>query len=109
MVEGILNYNSLVGQVLKLMKNNYYDWKFGISLVLWKANCWSVIQNVKTDKSGDQKIPKDGQDQADEALTIIGLTLDPMQYKLVNQCKNGVEAWYKLADHYEKNTWANCI
>src|SRR5260370_19691008 len=105
----VLNYNSLVGQVPKLIKDNYYDWKFSISLVLWKVNCWDVIQNAKRDKSGDRKVPKDGVDKADEALTIIGLTLDPSQYKLVNQCENGVEAWYKLADHYEKNSQANCI
>ena len=105
----VLNYNSLVGQVPKLIKDNYYDWKFSISLVLQKVNCLDVIQNVKKDKSGDQKVPKDGVDKADEALTIIGLTLDPSQYKLVNQCKNGVEAWYKLADHYEKNSQVNHI
>ena len=103
------NYNSLVGQVPKLTKDNYYDWKFGISLVLWKANCWDVIQNAKKDRSGDWKVTKDAVDKADEALTIIGLTLDPSQYKLVNQCENGVEAWYKLADHYEKNSRANRI
>src|SRR5260370_36882859 len=101
------NYNSLVGQVLKLIKDNYYDWKFSISLVLWKANCWDVIQNAKKDKSGDQKVPKDGVDKADKALTIIRLTLDLSQYKF--QCENGVEVWYKLADHYEKNSWANHI
>src|SRR5260370_33526586 len=105
----VLNYNSLVGQVLKLTKDNYYDWKFSISLVLQKVNCWDVIQNTKKDKSGDWKVPKDGADKADKALTIIRLTLDLLQYKLVNQCKNGVEAWYKLVDHYEKNSWANCI
>src|SRR5260370_40810671 len=105
------NYNSLVGQVPKLIKDNYYDWKFSISLVLRKAkaNCWDVIQNAKRDKSGDRKVPKDGVDKADEALTIIRLTLDPSQYKLVNQCENGAEAWYKLADHYEKSSWANWI
>src|SRR5260370_26669836 len=103
------NYNSLVGQVPKLIKDNYYDWKFGISLVLQKVNCWDVIQNAKKDKSGDRKVPKDGVDKADEALTIIRLTLDLLQFKLVNQCENGVEAWYKLVDHYEKNSRANCI
>src|SRR5260370_19604850 len=56
-----------------------------------------------------RKVPKDGVDKANKALTIIGLTLDPSQYKLVNQCENGVEVWYKLADHYEKNSWANHI
>ena len=99
MAEGILNYNSLVGQVPKLTKDNYYDWKFGISLVLWKANCWSIIQNAMKDKSRDWKVPKDGQDKADKALTIIGLTLDLSQFKLVNQCRHGIEMWYKLADH----------
>ncbi len=111
MAEGILNYNSLVGQVPKLTKDNYYDWKFGISLVLWKANCWSIIQNAMKDKSRDRKVPKDGQDKADKALTIIGLTLDPSQFKLVNQCRHGIEMWYKykLADHYEKNSQVNHI
>ena len=41
-----------------------------------------------------------GVDKADEALTIIRLTLDLSQYKF--QCENGVEVWYKLADHYER-------
>src|SRR5260370_35798630 len=100
----VLNYNSLVGQVPKLIKDNYYDWKFGISLVLWKVNCWVVIQNATREKRGDWKVPKDGVDKADEALTIIELTLDPSQYKLLNQCKNGVEACYKLADHNEQNS-----
>ena len=109
MAEGILNYNSLVGQVLKLTKDNYYDWKFSISLVLQKANCWSIIQNATKDKSGDQKVPKDRQDKVDKAVTIIGLTLDLSQFKLVNQCRHGIEMWYKLADHYEKNSQANCI
>ncbi len=103
-----LNYNSLVGQVPKLTKDNYYDWKFSISLVLQRAGCWDIIQKGKN-KSEDWKIPKNAQNKADEALTIIGLTINPSQYKLISHCKNGVEAWYKLAGHYEKNSRANRI
>jgi hypothetical protein len=57
--EKTLNYNSLVGQVPKLSKDNYYDWKFSVSLVLWRASCQDIIQKGK-DKVKPEECPKQG-------------------------------------------------
>ena len=88
MAEGILNYNSLVGQVPKLTKDNYYDWKFSISLILQKTNCWSIVQKAMKDKIRDWKVPKDRQDKANKALTIIG----PRSVTI--QADQSVQPWY---------------
>jgi hypothetical protein len=103
------NYNSLLTNVPKLDGKNYFDWKFAVKMVLRRASAWDVVAETKPDSRGTRSVAKEQEAAADEALTIIGLTVDPSQYTYIRDCDNGVQAWHALAEIYEKNSRANRI
>ena len=43
----------------------------------------------------------------DKALAIIVLSVDPTLLYLVGDPTNPIEVWKKLADQFQKKTWAN--
>jgi len=82
---------------------NYHDWKFAVSLLMRRAGVWKIIEDVSLKKEdGYSKL-------SEEALTIIGLTIDTSQYVLVRDIKDGPAAWQALAGVYEKPSRANRI
>jgi gag-polypeptide of LTR copia-type len=97
------NLTSLwLGSIPKLDGNNYQDWTFGISMVLRQAGCWEVITKGKMDVEGWDK-------KTEEALILIGLTVDHSQYGYICDATDGPAAWKALAEIYEKNSRVTCI
>ncbi|GLB42146.1 putative gag-polypeptide of LTR copia-type [Lyophyllum shimeji] len=85
---------------------SYQDWKFAISMVLRRAGCWEVMSK---EKPSTREAQATWEAKAEEALTAIGLTLDPSQYQYIQDATDGVDAWKKLQKIYEKNSRANRI
>src|SRR5437868_3780652 len=107
------NVNSLIGTVPKLNGQNYHDWKFAISMVLRRADAWEIVAGKKERPDGRGNAATtaatEWDTKADEALTIIGLTIGVDQYQYIRDATNGIEAWEALAKIYEKNSRANRI
>lgn len=103
-----INTNSLLVTVPKLNRKNFHHWKFAISMVLRRADCWDIVR-------GEEKKPstRDGAEKwdakANEGLTAIGLTVDSDQYQYIQDATNGPEAWKALSKIYEKNSRANRV
>jgi hypothetical protein len=79
---------------------NYHDWKFTITMLLRRAKCWNIISETTEEDKRDEAWKK----AAEEALTSIGLTIQPSQYGHIWAAKDGTEAGKALADVYKKNS-----
>jgi hypothetical protein len=100
--------NSLLNNVPKLNTTNYHEWKFAISMVLWKAGCWDIVSGKK-DRLKTRSDDGKWETAAEEGLTYIGLTIDLSQYAHIRDYEDGLAAWKALADIYEKNSRATRI
>ncbi|KAG6838468.1 hypothetical protein C0991_011449 [Blastosporella zonata] len=85
------NTNSLLGTVPKLgaqksdgTSTTYQDWKFAMMMVLRRAGCWDIMTKEKPSTREGQK---DWESKAEEALTAIGLTVDPRRGHLARHCR----------------------
>ncbi|KAK7005399.1 hypothetical protein R3P38DRAFT_2474891, partial [Favolaschia claudopus] len=83
---------------------NHGSWKFAISMVLRRAGLWSIIQDWIDKRADPDTLRRQKAKESEEILTIIGLTIDPSQYQHIADCTDGVEAWAKLAEIYEKDS-----
>lgn len=102
------NINSLLSSVPKLSADNYQDWKFTVQMVMCRAGCLSITNGTKECLTTREK--SDQWDKSTEqALTIIGLTVNPDQYHYICNTKHGPEAWSALRGVYEKNSRASRI
>lgn len=89
-------------------------------MVLRRAGLWTIIQewidkraapdtdslpaaSVATTRR-QARAAEDKAKESEEILTIIGLTIDPSQYQHIEGCTDGLEAWAKLAEIYEKDS-----
>ncbi|KAL1937483.1 hypothetical protein VTO73DRAFT_13135 [Trametes versicolor] len=100
------NINSLLSSVPKLSADNYQDWKFAVQMVMRRAGCLSVANGTEERPTTREK-SEQWDKSAEQALTIIGLTVNPDQYHYIRDAKNGPEAWSALRGVYEKNSRAN--
>lgn len=101
---------SILNAVPKLKgEANYVDWKFAMTLALRRLGRLDVVNGTKAKpgRSGDSLV--EWNKTAEEALTDIGLTIDPSQYCHIRSCADGHEAWTALAAIYEKPSRANRI
>lgn len=99
--------NSLLSAVPKLNGTNYLDWKFAVSMVLRRAGCWEIASGTSAKPArGDTS---DWERKSDEALTIIGLSVDPSQYEYIRDSETAHDAWKALQAKYEKASRASRI
>lgn len=105
------NINSLLTSVPKLTGiDNYYDWKFAISMVLRRAGCWEVVNgDTKQPTKDTTRSAEDWTEKSEQGLTAIGLTVDPSQYHYIRDASTGPDAWTKLSAVYEKKSRANRV
>src|SRR3984885_12300440 len=94
----------LIGTVPKLTNENYQTWKFAISIILKRAECWEILT-----KEEPSSATREWTNKTLDALTIISLTVDPTQYIYIQDAENGWDAWHALATLYEKPSRANRI
>ena len=94
--------------VVPLNSSNYSTWKIQFKMALVKDGLWGIV-------SGSETAPTEGADQQvkfaarkDKALAIIVLAVDPsLLYLIGADPTNPVVVWKALADHFQRNTWAN--
>jgi hypothetical protein len=103
-----MSNDRLITSITKLNSENYHDWKFAVSIVPWQKGCWKVTLGEE-EKPPAKEAEGSWETKANEAFTLIALTVEPSQYTYIRNAKNGPEAWKALKDIYEKNSRSTCI
>ncbi|CDO75143.1 hypothetical protein BN946_scf184639.g5 [Trametes cinnabarina] len=99
---------SLIASIPKLNAHNYQDWKFAVQMVMRRAGCYGIATG--TEERPTTRNKQERWDlQAENALTIIGLSIQPDQYEYIRDAKTGPATWAALRAVYEKNSRANRI
>lgn len=99
-----MSSDRFITSITKLNGENYHNWKFAVSMALRQRGCWSVVSGIETKPSPGDVEEKSWERKAEDGLTTIALTVDPSQYTYIRECANGVDAWEKLKNVYEKNS-----
>ena len=94
----------------KLGSENYFSWKFSMSMFLKGKDLWGIVDGSETqpeesDADGRSKFKK----RANLALATIGLGVKTNLQIYVRNCKTAKEAWDSLAGRFEKKTLAKKI
>ena len=86
---------------------NYATWKVQCKMALIKEGLCNIV-------TGNENAPKNQGEQAkyllqrDRPLATIVLSVDPtLSYLLGQDPENPAVVWKKLADQFQKKTWAN--
>ncbi|CDO74294.1 hypothetical protein BN946_scf184802.g2 [Trametes cinnabarina] len=99
---------SLIVSIPKLNTHNYQDWKFAVQMVMRHTGCYGVATGTEERLTTREKQER-WDLQAENAFTIIGLSIKPDQYEYIWDAKTGPAAWAALRAIYEKNSRANRI
>ena len=88
---------------------NYATWKVQCRMALIKEGLWSIVNRtelISNDASREQK--EKFVLRKDKALATIVLSVEPKWlYILGSDPCDPTEVWQKLADHFQKKSWAN--
>ena len=94
--------------VISLNGSNYPTWKVQCRMALMKDGLWSIV-------SGSERAPAAAEADKyakfvarwDRALPIIVLSVEPSLLYLIGDPEDPIIVWQKLADQFQKKTWAN--
>ena len=94
--------------VIPLKGSNYPTWKVQCRMALMKDGLWSIV-------SGSERPPNPTEAdkyakfvaRRDRALAIIVLSVEPSLLYLIGEPEDPIIVWQKLADQFQKKTWAN--
>ncbi len=93
--------------VAPLSGKNYPTWKVQCRMALMRESLWSIV-------NGSEHPPPTSETQKYEkyiacknrALAMIVLSVDPVLLYLIGDPEDPVAVWKKLADQFQKKTWA---
>ena len=92
--------------VVPLNGRNYPTWKIQCRMALMKEGLWSIVSEEETEpQSGRTEIAK-FRSRRDKALATIVLSVDIALLYLIGNSEHPAAVWKKLADQFEKKTWA---
>ena len=94
--------------VVPLNDSNYGTWKIQCRMAMMKDGLWGIV-------SGTEGAPVQSEadkftkfvTRRDKALAIIVLSIDPSLLYLLGDPEDPKVVWKKLADEFQKKTWAN--
>jgi hypothetical protein len=93
--------------LIPLKGKNYPTWKVQCRMALMRDGLWDIVNNKeKIPTEGDKEIQK-FLSRRDRALATIVLSVDPSLLYLIGDPDDPVVVWNKLADQFQKKTWAN--
>ena len=93
--------------LVPLNGKNYSTWKVQCRMALMRDGLWDIVNNKeKIPTEGDKDILK-FLSRRDRALATIVLSVDPSLLYLIGDPDDPVIVWNKLADQFQKKTWAN--
>ena len=75
-------------------------------MALMKDGLWGIVNRTKIAPAEAEPLAKFNTIR-DKALAIVVLSVDPTLLYLVGDPMKPIEVWKKLADQFQKKTWAN--
>lgn len=93
--------------VIPLNGSNYPTWKIQCRMALTKDGLWNIVKGTETAPAPDADGSAKFAVRKDRALATLVLTIEPSLLYLVGDPQDPAEVWKKLADQFEKRTWAN--
>lgn len=95
--------------VQPLKGSNYPTWKIQCQMTLMKDGLWTIVNGTETVPDGDGMAEARAKfrSRRDRALAIIVLSVDPSLLYLLGNPEDPVTVWTKLANQFQKKTWAN--
>ena len=97
--------------VQPLNGSNYPTWKIQCQMALMKDGLWNVVNGTETAPVAEGAGAADRRAKfmakRDRALAIIVLSVKPSLLYLLGSPEDPVEVWRKIADQFQKKTWAN--
>ena len=94
--------------VIPLNGSNYPTWKVQCRMALMKDGLWTIVSGseLPPDAAEADKYAK-FVGRRDRALAIIVLSVEPTLLYLIADPEDPTVVWKKLADQFQKKTWAN--
>ena len=93
--------------IVPLSGKNYPTWKVQCRMALMRENLWSIVDGTELPPatSETEKYQKYVA-RKNRALAMIVLSVDPALLYLIGDPEDPVTVWKKLADQFQKKTWA---
>ena len=94
--------------IVPLNGTNYSTWKIQCRMALKKDGLWTIVDGSETppDASAAAEYAKFIA-RRDRALAVIVLSVAPSLLYLIGDPESPVVVWTKLADQFERKSWAN--
>lgn len=94
--------------ITSLNGSNYPTWKLQCRMGLMKDGLWDIVSTTETRPSEGADAQTKFDKRWDKALAIIVLSIDTsLLYMIGDDPTSPVEVWEKLANQFQKKTWAN--
>ena len=97
-------------RVQKLTGENYYDWKFDMSMLLIGKGVWDIVTGDEVlDEGATNKEKLNFKRRENVALSTICLAISQGLKIYVRSAKTSKEAWDALSNHFEEKTLSRKI
>ena len=94
--------------VVPLNSSNYPTWKVQCRMALMKDGLWNIVNGTERPPlSSEAEQHAKFMARRDRALAIIVLSVEPSLLYLIGDPEDPIVVWKKLADQFQKKTWAN--
>ena len=93
-------------RVTQLDGKNYATWKIQLRMVLLKEGLWNIVNGTAAVPQNNAALQK-YQLKKDRALAILVLAVQPSLLYLLGDPQEPKVVWDKLADQFQKRSWAN--
>ena len=94
--------------MVPLKGSNYPTWKVQCRMALMRHGLWGIVDGSET-APPQTEVEKHAKyvSKKNKALAIIVLSVEPTLLYLLGDPQDPVIVWNKLADQFQKKTWAN--
>ena len=92
--------------VVPLNGTNYPTWKIQCRMALMIEGLWRIVTGQETAPTGSETEQAKFAARRDRALATVVLSVDTSLLYLLGDPEDPVVVWKKLADQFEKKTWA---
>ena len=93
--------------VVSLSGSNYPTWKVQCRMALIKDGLWNIVNGTENPPDVSEAGYEKFVGRRDRALAIIVLSVEPSLLYIIGDPEDPVTVWKKLADQFQKKTWAN--
>lgn len=93
--------------VVPLNGKNYPTWKVQCRMALMKEGLWNIVEGTEAAPGRENDRYAKFLARRDRALAIIVLSVEPSLLYLVGDPEDPAAVWGKLANQFQKRTWAN--